>query len=592
MKMHEVFKPVQIDEPKPGIFVYDFGQNVSGVPRLSIRGQAGQSVKLTPAEQRHGMSPRRNDGRDLVNPAGVGTPNYFRYTLRGDGVEEWTPKFSYSGFQYLQVEGAVPAGKPNPNKLPVMENLASVHVRNDAAGAGTFECSNPMFNRIDRIIDWAVRANMAHVLTDCPHREKLGWLEVSYLMGPSIAARYDIAQFYSKIARDCAEAQRADGMVPTVAPAYPAFAGGFTYTPEWGAAAVIIPWQLYEWYGDKRILAECFPAMKGFVDYMRNTSKDLVPAPGLGDWYDWGHGKPVGASQFTPTELSAMATFHRCARIVADAASVLGNRDGQETYAKLAADIAREFNKKYFDNNAEYKNQGSPQTANSMALVTGMVPAGKETAVIERIVQDIRTRGNQQTAGDIGHWYLLQALADAGRHDVIYDMTARTNMGSYGFIVNNGWTSMPEAWDANTGASMNHCMLGHIQEWFMGHVAGIRPDPAAPGFRKFILAPQPVGNLEWARGTYDSIRGRIVCDWKRQKDALRLKAVVPANTSATLFLPARNIETVEESGRKVEKRPGVKMLRMERLGRCSGTGQRLLLFRIQAVIVICQHPLE
>ncbi|MBN1421204.1 MAG: family 78 glycoside hydrolase catalytic domain [Planctomycetes bacterium] len=563
MRFHDVFSPVRIDEPAPGICVYDFGQNASAVPRLRIRGAAGRTVKLTPAEQRHGMTPRRNDGKGRVNPAGVGTPNYFRYTLRGGASEEWTPQFSYSGFQFLEVEGAVPAGRPNPDDLPVIESLVSIHVRNDAPAAGRFECSNPLFNRIDGIIDWAVRSNLSHVLTDCPHREKLGWLEVAYLMGPSIAGRYDIARFYGKVARDCADSRKPDGMVPTVAPSYPAFGGGFAYTPEWGAAAVVVPWQVYEWYGDRTVLAASYATMKGFVDYMRETSSDLVPRPGLGDWYDYGHGKPVGASQFTPTELSAMATFRRCALIVAGAARILGKPDEARVYADLAAEIARAFNARFFDGKSEYKNHGSPQAANSMALVTGMVPPDRESAVLARIVEDIRGRGNQQTAGDIAHWYLLQALGRHGRHDVIYDMTARTDMGSYGFIVENGWTSMPEAWDANTGASMNHCMLGHIQEWFFGDVGGIRPDPEAPGFRRFTIAPQPAGDLAWARDRYDSIRGPIESEWRRDGGRFLLRVTIPCNTTATVFLPAADAESIRESGRPLAQAEGVKRIRME-----------------------------
>jgi alpha-L-rhamnosidase len=402
------------------------------------------------------------------------------------------------------------------------------------------------------------------VLTDCPHREKLGWLEVSYRMGPSIAGRYDIASFYSKVTQDCADSQKPDGLVPTVAPAYPTFSGGFAYTPEWGAAAVILPWQLYEWYGDRQVLATRYDTMKRFVDYMRGTSKDLVPAPGLGDWYDYGHDKPRGAAQFTSTELTAMATFFRCTRIVADTAKLLDHKDDQATYEALAADIARAFNARYLDGAGEYKNLGSPQTANGMALTLGLVPAGQERAVLDRIVQDIRKRGNQQTAGDIGFWYLLQALARHGRSDVIHDMTARTDIGSYGFIVRNGWTSMPEAWDADTGASMNHCMLGHIQEWFLGWVAGIRPDSAASGFRRFVIDPHPVGDLTWARGEYDSIRGMIRSDWRKSNGVFTLNVTIPPNTSATVCVPADKAEAVTESGAPAPQAQGVRLLGLER----------------------------
>jgi hypothetical protein len=500
-------------------------------------------------------------GLGLVNQAGVGSPNYFQYTLRGGSSEEWTPQFSYTGFQYLLVEGAVPQGRPNPHGLPVIDELASVHVRNHVPAAGHFECSDRMFKAVDRGIDWAVRANLAHVLTDCPHREKLGWLEVAYLMGPSIAGRYDIERFYRKVARDCVDSQAPDGLVPTVAPSYPAFSGGFAYTPEWGAASVIVPRLVYDWYGDPGALRASYAAMKGFVDYLKNTSRDLVPVPGLGDWYDYGHGKPVGASQFTPVELSAMATFYRCTRVVADTAALMGKPEEQQTYGQLAVQIRDAFNAHYFDGKAVYRNAGSPQCANSMAVALDMVPSGAELAVLERIVEDIRSRGNQQTAGDIGYAYLVEALARNGRSDVLFDIASRTNLGSYGFIVNNGWTAMPEGWDADTGASMNHCMLGHIQQWFMGHVAGIRPDPAHPGFARFIIAPEPVGDLTWARASYDSIRGRIESDWQVADGHFRLNLTVPPNTRATVVLPVPDPTSVRESGKELGRAAEVKRIR-------------------------------
>ncbi len=566
MKVMESFRPVRMDEPAPGKFVYDFGQNASAIPKLRVRGRAGAVVRLTPAEQRHGMTPRVNNGRGLVNQAGVGTPNYFQYTLRGGEVEEWIPQFSYSGFQYLQVEGAVPAGNANSGGLPVIEELVSLHVRNVAEKTGSFECSNPLLNAIDRIIDRAVQANMAHVLTDCPHREKLGWLEVSYLMGPSIAGRYDISRFYSKVSRDCGDSQQADGLVPTVAPSYPAFSGGFAYTPEWGAAAVVVPWQVYEWYGDRRVLRDSYTTMKGFVDFIEQTSANLVPRPGLGDWYDYG-GKTVGPSQFTPVELSAMATFYRCSRIVADTAALLGEGAEASKYQALAQRIRTAFNERFFDGVAEYKNSGSPQTGGSMASALGMVPPGREKAVLERILQDVKDRNDQQTVGDIGHWYFLKALAEGGQSEFLYRLTTRTNMGGYGFIVNNGWTSMPEAWDADTGASMNHCMLGHIQEWFLGDLGGIRPDPAAPGFRRVLIEPQVVGDLQWVKASHRGPGGDVCVSWHRRGDrGLDCQIVIPPNTTAQVRLPAREGSTVKEGGRTVARQKGVRLIGRDSVG--------------------------
>lgn len=557
LREQETLRPVRVDEPEPGVFVFDFGQNASAIPRIRLRGAPGQIVRLTPAEQRHGSSPRRNDGRGRVNQAGVGRPNYWQYTLRGDWFETWQPRFTYSGFQYLEVIGAVPRGHPNPRGLPVIEELVSVHVRNDAPRIGRFECSEPLFNEIDRIIERAVQANLSHVLTDCPHREKLGWLEVSYLMGPSIAGRYDLRTFYRKIARDCADARQPDGRVPTVAPWYPRFGGPFDYTPEWGAAAVLLPWQLYQWYGDRRILEEQFDTMRRFTDFLEQSSTNLVPAAGLGDWYDYGT-ETRGPSQFTPPELPAMATFYRCARTVAAAARVLGRSDAAERYASVADQIRTAFNQLWFDGRSEYRNFGSPQCANGMALALDLVPESCVQPVLQRLLEDLRSRGFQQTAGDIGFPHLLEALARHGRHEEIFSMVNRTNIGSYGFIVRNGWTTLPEAWDAETGASMNHCMLGHIQQWFLEHLAGLRRDPGVPGGARWILEPQPVGNLARARAEHRSPRGWVRVRWERRPLSFLMEVEIPPNTTAEVVLPGTDPEAVLESGRPARESPGVR----------------------------------
>ncbi len=563
MKVMDVFEPVRIDQPKPGVFVYDFGQNASAVPRLRVRGKGGQVVTLTPAEQRFGQSERSNDGRGRVNQAGVGKPNYWAYTLRGDEVETWMPQFTYGGFQYVELTGAVPAGQPNPEGLPVVEALASCHVRNDAPTVGSFQCSNPLFNDIHRLVDWAVRSNFGHVLTDCPHREKLGWLEVSYLMEPSVACRYDIARFYSKVTSDIRDSQDDNGAIYTVAPNYPRFSGGFRYTPEWGAAGVILPWQVYHRYGDRRVLADNYEAMKRFVDYMRDTSKELIPAAGLGDWYDYGHGQGNGPARFTPPELTAMVTFYRCTRIVAETAEILDNEREHVAYAALAERIRARFNATYFNGQDEYTNHGSPQTANAMALVTGLVPPPFVKATVNRLVADIRSRDNQQTAGDVGFSYLVQALAQHGRHDVLFDIASRRDLGSYGYIRDRGWTSLPEAWDANTSASMNHCMLGHVQQWFYGNLAGIQCDPNGVAFEKIVLRPQMVHDLTWVKASHASVSGRIVSEWERTGQTVTMRVTIPVNTTATVYVPAAEASSVTESGRPVDATPHVRLVRTE-----------------------------
>lgn len=558
------FEPKKIEEVEPGVYVYDFGQNASARPRVQVVGQSGQSIRLTPAEQRFQQTDRTNDGSGRVNQAGVGKPNYWEYTLRGGDKESWCPAFSYSGFQYLELTGGIPAGEPNPHGLPVVTQLESMHVRNAAPEIGHFECSNALLNDIDRVIDWAVRSNFAHVLTDCPHREKLGWLEVPYLMGPSIGSRYDIALFYSKIARDIRESQADDGAIYTVAPRYPRFPGAdFEYTPEWGAAGVVIPWQVFRRYGDLRVLSDNFNAMTRFVDYVQATSDNLIAKPGLGDWCDYGHGQGPGASKYTPPTLTATAIFYYCARIVSDTADVLGRTAEKDAYQQLAQQIKKRFQAEFYEGNGIYKNSGSLQTANAMALSVGLVPEDQQPAAITAIVNELKTRDYQQTAGDVGFHFLVDALARHGHSDVLFRIANRRSLGSYGFVIDRNWTSMPETWDVNTTASLNHLMLGHIQQWFYQDLVGIQNDHSDLAYKRIVIRPQVVGDISWARGHYDSMFGRIAVSWKRDANAFTLDVSIPANTSARIFLPTGDVATVREGDNSVESASGVTFVRKD-----------------------------
>ena len=565
MKVQGTFEAISVDEPESGYFVYDFGQNAAFIPCLTLEGKAGQTVRLTPAEQRHGQSKNANDGKGRVDQARVGKPNYWEYTLKGEGEETWSPQFCYTGFQYLEVSGAVPSGMYSPEGLPAIKKITAKQVRNDSTMVGTFECSKKMFNDIYNIIDWSVQSNMSHVFTDCPHREKLGWLEQSFLMGPSVLWGYDVGAYYTKIITDIKDSQGEDGIIYTVAPHYPDFGKYeiFNYSPEWGAAGVYLPWQLYQWYGDRRILEQSYPMMKGFVDYMKASSDDLIARTGLGDWYDYGHGKGSGYAQFTPDTLPSTAIFYGCADVVTQTAVLLGNKDDQVKYKLLCDNIKAKFNKEFFNGKDAYLNNGSPQTANAMALVLGLVPEEYKSAVLESIVADLKKREYQHTSGDVGFYYLVQALSDNSLFDVLYQMASRDSVGSYGYAVKQGWTSMPEAWDAATTSSMNHCMLGHIQQWFQQCLVGIRPDNSAVGFKKCIICPEVVGDLNWCKGSHVSPYGTIKSEWKIEDSRFVLDVTIPANTSGTVYIPCGDSSKVLEGSNNAVDSEGIHFSRME-----------------------------
>jgi hypothetical protein len=448
----------------------------------------------------------------------------------------------YLGMQFVEVTGAVPKGQPNPKGLPVIEALELIHVRTALPEIGTFQCSSDLVNRTHRLIDWAMRANTSHVLTDCPHREKLGWLECAYLLAPSFQFRYDTRDWFAKLLRDIRDAQEPSGRVLTVAPSYPAgrFPGAFNWTVEWGAAAVRLPWHQYEWTGDPQVLRDYFDMMRRFTDYLQSEAKDGLAPGGLGDWYDYGHGQPPGPSRFTPTQLSATATWALCARTVAQAAEVLGRTEVARPYRELHARIAADFQRHFRDPaTGKLKHLGSPQCANAMALCADVVPASDRPGLVEDMIADLEKRGWQQTAGDVGHVYFIRALAEAGRSDVLHRVYAREGLGSYGGILKKNLTALPETWDAMMDGyqSLNHCMLGHVMEWFYGYVGGIRQQPGSVGWKRVLIAPNP-GPLTRAETQLATPAGRILSRWEVQEGKLRLEVEVPENINATAVLPS------------------------------------------------------
>lgn len=554
IKVMQTFKTVKVTEPKPGVFVYDLGHNFSGWPQLTVRGPAGGTVKLIPGEL--------VDQNGLVTQRSSGGPTYFTYTLKGGDAETWHPRFSYYGFRYVQIEGAVPQGRGSAAAgLPGLLDVQGHFTHSSAPTVGHFECSNPQLNRIHALILAAIESNLQSVLTDCPHREKLGWLEVSHLLGPAIMFNYDVPQLYRKICDDMAEAQLDNGLVPDIAPEYTVFGGGFRDSPEWGSACTVNPWLLYQRYADARALAEHYDVMKRYAGYLSSRASGQVVSHGLGDWYDIGPGAP-GESKLTTKGLTATAIYHHDLDILRQAATLLGKKDEAGTWATRAVEVRRAFNAKFYDAATSQYDRGS-QTANAMPLVLGLVEPGHAAAVLERLVHDVRSHGNQVTAGDVGFRFLVEALRRGGRSDVLFDLVTREHGPGYIDQLQKGATTLTEAWDANPASSQNHCMLGHVEEWFYTGLAGINPDPAAPGFKKILIRPQPVGDVRSVQASYDSMHGRIASEWKRDADRFTLGVTIPVNTTATVYVPAKDERSLTESARPIREADSIQFLRME-----------------------------
>ncbi|QEM08870.1 family 78 glycoside hydrolase catalytic domain [Mucilaginibacter rubeus] len=550
LKIMQELKPQSKKQLANGAWIYDLGQNFSGIPQISVQGKKGDTVRIIPAELVN------EDGS--ANQKASGSPHYYSYVLKGNGIETWHPLFTYYGFRYLQVQGAVPQGETNTSQQPIIVDVKGLHTRNSAVTVGNFACSNELFNKTFKLIDWAMKSNMASVFTDCPHREKLGWLEEAHLVGSSLHYNYDIVGLARKCINDMRISQTEDGLIPEISPEYVKFDEPFRDSPEWGSNAVILPWYVFQWYGDKEVLTQNYDMIKRYLAYLDKKSKNHLLYQGLGDWYDLGP-NPPGVSQLTPQGITATSLYYYDLDIAAKIATLLGKNDDAVSYKKVAAEVKQAYNKTFF--NAETKQYGTgSQAANAMSIYAGLVESQYKKAVVNNIVKDIRGRGNALTAGDIGYRYLLRVLDDEGLSDVIYDMNSRADVPGYGYQLAHGATALTESWAALPSVSNNHFMLGHLMEWFYSGLAGIRPTDDAIAFNKIEIRPEAVGNVTWAKANYQSPYGNISSSWAKGKGQFKLEVSIPANTTASIFMPVKNNAAIMVDGQNIKTRHDIKFI--------------------------------
>ncbi len=529
----ERLAPLRVTGPRPGVTVYDMGKNSSGWPEIRVQGRAGDRVRMLPGEL---LNP---DGSVTQASAGAGPDNpvLFDYTLAG-GEERWHPRFTYYGFRYVQVE-TIPAkpGGPKPKVL----SLQTDFIHDDVAIDGHFTSGVTLLNRIHALIDRAILSNLVSVITDCPTREKLGWLEQTHLAGSSIMNNYGVLKLYEKIADDIAEAQLANGFVPAIAPEYVAFvdANGnstnFRDSPEWGSASILDPWQAYQFYGDSGILRDHYDSMVQYAGYLRSKLHDGMLNYGLGDWYDIGP-RPPGESQLTGKGLTATAIYYQDLTTLAATASLLGNDADAARFGNETAEVRETFNSHLLHADTATYDRGS-QTAQAMPLVLGLVPENLRQAVLENLIKDIRAHGNHVTAGDIGFHYVVRALTDNGRSDVLFDMLSRSDSPSYGYQLERGATTLTEAWDTNPRSSQNHFMLGHAEEWFYRGLAGIDIDMSRQEPRQITIRPAFLTPVAAAQAEVHTVLGAIESSWTRKRSNADWRVMIPAGSHATLILP-------------------------------------------------------
>lgn len=546
---------------KDGSYLYDFGQNASGIIELKVRGEKGKEIRLTPAELITGdMQP---------NQSASGSPYYFSYILKGEGVESWRPRFTYYGFRYVKVEGAVPDTNRNITGKARIIALTLLHNRNATPVMGSFSCSNELFNKTFGLINWAIKSNLQSVLTDCPHREKLGWLEQTYLMGGSVHFNFDLYHLYNKQVNDMMEAQTAEGLVPDIAPEFVFFISGFRDSPEWGSASVILPWLIYKWYGDTSTMALAWPMMVRYVTYLEGKSENHILDYGLGDWFDLGPAQP-GPAQLTPKALTATAIYYYDLNLLTEMAGILKKVDEQKHLSAWAEEVKKAFNKRFLNPKTGVIATGS-QTSMSMPWCVGLVDSIDQSKVMQNLEDSIRANGKALTAGDIGFHFLVEALTKGRKSQLLYEMNARKDVPGYGFQLDKGATALTESWPALENVSNNHLMLGHLMEWFFNGLGGIGQTSRSAAYSEIVIKPEMVGDLTWVKASYQSPYGPINSNWERKGNELSLGINIPVNTTALVYFPCSSASVISEEGTAISGKSIYKFI---------GKDEGRLIFRI------------
>lgn len=555
IEVTESLPAVEVTEPEPGVYVVKFPRVVAGWVRYTVTGPAGATVRAAHGEKltAAGRVSLSNNG---AFQAGFQTD---RFTLAGTSTagsaeaETWEPRFSYKGFQYIEITGWPQDGPP-----PLTAFTARV-VHTAARETGTFDSSSEIMNRTHRAVVDTLRNNIHGIPTDTPMFEKNGWTGDAAIGAEMFLMNLDVHELFAKWLRDVHETRDAQGRPLVIAPSSGNW-GEWGVCPPWHAAYVMIPWWLYQYGGDKRVLAECYDGMKRYVDLEFDRSQGgIVPDARLGDWVS-PEASPAGGNAPEDLRVSATAFLYAMTTSLRRSAGFLGRAADVEHFARNAATIRDAFNTAFLDHGAgHYRgvgDRGYRQTHNVLAVAFGLVPDAATTRrVVDSIVDDVRDRGTTLNTGVLGTKWLLPVLTQHGYADVAYQLAVQTAYPSWGYMIENGATSMWEHWSLEA-RSYGHYFLGTVDDWFYQHVAGIQPS-ADTGYRDITIAPAVTRYLDRARASIRTPFGTVASEWRRTESGLRLTVTVPVGSEATVRVPARGPGAVTEQGGPLRHAEGV-----------------------------------
>lgn len=526
LRVVEEWKAVDVKTIQSGGYtlrMVDFGRNFAGQYRFRLRGKAGQQISLRCGESLNA------DGSVFMENFYTGPADtYDVYTFRGDEEgETWGPEFMYHGFRYLQIIGL--DDEPQP------EDFTALRIRADVGQAGMVQTSNALINDIHTICRDAIASQLYNSITDCPHREKLGWLDVPNEMYVSLNCNYQMQNFYKKVVTDCFDAQQPDGHVPSVSPYYMEVYGNDV---NWGGAAILLPYRNRTYYGDARLMEQYYPQMRRLMQHYTDNTEGYLIRNSFSVLSDWGQ-ETAGVDPMVPTTFTETTTYYHLLRAMAEMATELGHTADATSYNTLADSVKTAFNRKFYNpTTATYTSidgGGGRQSEQAMPLYYGLVPDGDEVRVAKALAERVRLDGYKIKTGEIALKCVFISLAKYGYNDIVWQMANQTDCPSYGYWVEQGYTTTPEYWDVGA-FSQNHCMMDHIEEWFYTYLGGICN--AGTAFDRIVLQPYVPADLDRCDISTQSPYGTIRSAWQRKRNGrIRFEFTVPAGTEADIFLP-------------------------------------------------------
>lgn len=534
VRITETWEAVSVNSLSNGDYVVDFGRNFAGTYSFTLKGSEGQNIHLREAERLNADGSCYQDYYYSSNSV-----TYDDYTFAGDATgETWGPEFMYHGFRYLQISGLTEAPSP--------EDFTALRMRSNMDQTGSFETSNSLLSDIHTICRDGIQSQLYNSVTDCPQREKLGWLDVPNEMYNSLCFNYDMAQFWQKVVMDCFDAQYADGHVPSTVPHYMQV---YDDDPNWGGAAILVPYRTLKTYGDPTLMQTYYPQMKQLIDYYTSrTSGYLMPGSSYSVLSDWGQ-NTCGLANETPGEFTITTTYYYLLKVMAEMATLLGYDADATTYTDLAAQVKIAFNNTFYGNRtAGIYNYGN-QAELGMALYYGLVDEANESTVAEALAQKVISDNYRIRTGEIGLKPVLMSLARFGYNDIVYKMANQTDYPSYGYWVRQGCTTSPEYWDMSL--SQNHCMMDHIEEWFFSELGGLHNTGTA--WDEFEINPWQPSDMSSLAVSTRSPYGTISCEWRRYSSGGTIYTIdIPTNSVATVRLPLNGANAVMENGNALD----------------------------------------